>query len=508
MMDDDRLGREQYRTNLLLQQIVDAGCRIFLYLRDQEVKLDSATAKFMQSVRNFGSELEREKAQQRARDAAERKAKLGLVTGGEPYGYENVHSLGGREVPRGQPHDAVTRRVKPAEADVVRGIFRMYAAGYGYTAIAKTLNGVAAYAAQRAEFFGGRQAPPPKDRTGSWAPTAIREMLRRRLYHGEIVWGQTQHVDRDGRTRRVAERDPSTWIVTPAPDLTIIDDALWEVVQARVTQTEQTYRTTAKGALRPGPDARREGKYLLSGLATCGVCGWTVGVRGGEYRMYGCMHAAKRGDCTNHFYQRVEVVESSFLATLQQEVLTPERFAVAVRYGVAQLRERLAQEPDRGPDLEREREALTRRIARMVTAIGDGRGPAALVAEIAKAEEQVKALEIELAHLATLPQLKHVDLQGLETKIAERLTGFVDLLRGDVPQARRVLKELLAEPVIFRPVTLESGKQTYEFSGQLQGGLVLQGIIGVAGLPPAIATGPAGRPHSGLVLPFGGIVAA
>ena len=83
MMDDDRLGRDQYRLNYLLQQIVDKGARIFCYIDGgREIPLENETAKFMQSVRSFGAALEREKARQRARDAAERKARQGLVTGG------------------------------------------------------------------------------------------------------------------------------------------------------------------------------------------------------------------------------------------------------------------------------------------------------------------------------------------------------------------------------------------------------------------------------------------
>ena len=39
----------------------------------------------------------------------------------------------------------------------------------------------------------------------------------------------------------------------------------------------------------------------------------------------------------------------------------------------------------------------------MVTAIGDGKGPAALVTEIAKAEARITEIEAELARLAAGP---------------------------------------------------------------------------------------------------------
>jgi site-specific DNA recombinase len=156
MSDDDRLGRDQYRTSYVLQQIVDKGVRVFCYLDGgREIRLDSETEKFMQSVRSFGAALEREKARQRCRDAAERKARHGYVTGGKTYGYTNVRMKGDRPAQPGEAHDYVTREIDEDQAEVVRGIFRAYAAGWGMVRIAKALNGVEGYADVRREYFGG-----------------------------------------------------------------------------------------------------------------------------------------------------------------------------------------------------------------------------------------------------------------------------------------------------------------------------------------------------------------
>ena len=124
MSEQSRLGREQLETGYLLKQIRDAAVRVFYYASNEEARLDSALDKIMSSLTSFAAEMEREKARQRARDAAARKARNGHVTGGELYGYENVHIQGGQEVPRGQPHDYVTRRIRPDEAEVVRGVYR------------------------------------------------------------------------------------------------------------------------------------------------------------------------------------------------------------------------------------------------------------------------------------------------------------------------------------------------------------------------------------------------
>ncbi len=487
MMDDDRLGRQQYRTNMLLEQIVEKGVRVFCYVDGgREILLDNETAKFMQSVRSFGAALEREKARQRARDAAERKARQGFVTGGEPYGFENVHYERGKEVPRGAPHDFTKRRIREAEAEVVRGIFRMYAAGWGMTKIAKAMNGVPAFAEQNREFFGGQRVPPPRKRTGSWSPTMVREMLIRPLYHGEVVWGQTTRIDKDGRAGLRIPRGKDGWVIVPAPELQIVPDDLWEAVQERLKTMRETYLRDARGKLWAKPDLRRAGRYLLTDLAKCGCCGWNLAVIGNTPRMYGCAHHSKRGVCGNSLRQSVALVDAAFLGALERECLTPERFAYALRCGVERVQEQASRRTDYGPALERERASLLRKIQRMVEAIGDGQGPASLVQEIAKAEARVKEIERELVRLAAIPSLEALGSAHVEDAVAEQLSRFTDLLRGNVPRARQALKKLLVDKVLFTPIDIGSSRQTYEFKGELSYGAIVREVIYLESVPSGI----------------------
>jgi hypothetical protein len=339
----------------------------------------------------------------------------GHVTGGEPYGYENVHYRGGQEVPRGESHDYVGRRVKLDEAEVIRAVFRMYAAGWGFIKIAKAMNGVPQYAAENREYFRGCRVPPPPRRTGSWSPRAVQEMLRRRRYRGEIVWGKTTHTDKHGRAGVRLERPEKGWIALSAPDLRIVDDQLWEAVEKRLKARQEDYLRDTRGKLWGKPDIRREGQYLLSGLAKCALCGWNIAVLGGKRRVYGCTHALERGVCSNDVSRPVDLVDAAFLEKLKQEVLTPEGFRYALECGVADVIEKLAEDPDRGSALEREKVALSRKIERMVAAIGDGNGPSALVREIAKAEARVSEIDAQLVRLAAGPGLK-----TLAWKIHER----------------------------------------------------------------------------------------
>src|SRR5512146_3010272 len=68
MSEESRLGREQIQTAYVLQQIMDAGAGVWLYLNDQERKLYTAMDKIMGLLAGFAAETERENASQRTHD--------------------------------------------------------------------------------------------------------------------------------------------------------------------------------------------------------------------------------------------------------------------------------------------------------------------------------------------------------------------------------------------------------------------------------------------------------
>lgn len=483
MMDGSRLGREQIETSWTLKQMTDGGLRVFYYQTDTEARLAPALDKMVMTLDHFAAETERERARLRSREKAEAQARHGHVTGGVVYGYDNVKMKGDRpfdpaQHPGDVRHDYVVRRVNPAEAEVVRGMFRMSADGFGLMAIAKALNAAPAYAPQTRAYFGGRRVAPPRHGTGSWAPTAVREILRRPLYKGAIVWGRTTKVDKGGRASVTVKADRKL-VEVPAPDLRIVDDALWVAVQRRLKAVGEAYLRDAKGRLQghpDRPDLRNEGGYLLSGLARCATCGWNIIVRGGpRAKTYACGHYVKRGPtvCGNSLAQPVPVVDAAVLAALEREALRPEVFGRALRRAVDLLRERLAKDPDRVPALRREKAALERKIGNMVRAIGDGRGPAALVQEIEAGEARFKEIDADLAALEAAPKVAALDIKRLQREVEATLPRFADLLRANVPRARQALKKLLPAPLEFAPVDAGNGKRAYRFRGELTFGPIL-----------------------------------
>ena len=271
MSEESRIGRESIETSYALKQIIDAGVRLFFYLEDRERTLDNAMDKVMLSLVNFSSEMERERAKQRTCDAMLRKAKAGHVTGGKVFGYDNkeVSSPSGQRL-------HVLRVVNVKEASIVRRIFDMYSAGLGIGRIAKQLNAEGVLA--------------PRQSPRGWAPSAVREILHRPLYRGEIVYGRLQKIVRGG-TKQRRRREGNDIVRIDAPDLRIITPQLWAHVEARFTSNQNKTRGLSRDT---------ESKYLLTGMARCAHCGGPMQIVGQDYhrkkgRFYGCSYYKKRG---------------------------------------------------------------------------------------------------------------------------------------------------------------------------------------------------------------------
>ena len=171
-----------------------AGVRVFAYLTDSEIRLDSPIDALIMQVQAFGAAIERQKAGQRTYDALVRKAKSGHVTGGQCFGYDNLRING-----------HVERRINEQEAAVIRRIFELCAAGHGQIAIAHRLN------EERAIAPRAQQGRPV-----AWASSTVREVLRRPLYRRLIVYNRSKKRNAWGQVK-TQRRPESEWISHPGP---------------------------------------------------------------------------------------------------------------------------------------------------------------------------------------------------------------------------------------------------------------------------------------------------
>ncbi|MFI5341282.1 MAG: recombinase family protein, partial [Candidatus Methylomirabilales bacterium] len=240
----------------------------------------------------------------------------GFSTGGRaPYGYRRVEVSDprGRMDRTGRPIQRVTLAIDPAEATIVRRIFEMYSTGMGYIRIVKGIN---------AEGIPGPWG-------GTWAGSAIREMIRNDVYRGARVYGRTKKIKTAQGTRSKRSRPEATRTIKEGAHPVIIATELWDRVKNRREAVAQAYEGYEHHF---GATKSLQTRFLLTGLLQCAVCGGNFAARvaqtrrgKGRYYYYGCAYRARRGAsvCQNATLLPQAAIERDVLEILQQAVLTP-----------------------------------------------------------------------------------------------------------------------------------------------------------------------------------------
>ena len=350
------------------------------------------------------------------------RALKGLSAGGRVYGYKLIRGDEGTRL-----------EVDPIQAEVVREIFARYAAGQSHRRIAGDLN--------------RRRVPPPRGK--SWSATTIYGdtlkgvgMLVNATYTGRLTWNRSRW-ERDpdtGRRRRLA-RPESEWITTEAPELRIVDEQTWDLVQQRHRRNrraadERRHRHHNRAGPGRGP------KHIFSGLLRCGRCGSSFTMM--NAREYGCSFHRNRGEavCSNDIRVARRLVEDRLLTTIVSGLFTAD----AVAGFRDEVRRRLTTK-----DVEAERRSLAEELGRarreaenLVQAIQDG-----VRAELVKdALERCDRRRVEIER-----RLAALDRSGsVGALIPGQLDGFADALAGlrrladqDVDAARDQLRRLVGE---------------------------------------------------------------
>ena len=144
-----------------------------------------------------------------------------LHTGGRCLGYRTFSCEGGFRL-----------RIDEEEAKLVRYIFRLYSQGISFKRIARRLT--------------EEQVPTIRTARSSnpvgWPHTGIREILRRELYSGQLIWNKRRFVKSPGTNRRISRiRPESEWIRVSAPELRIVPPELWAEVQRRLAGNSELF---------------------------------------------------------------------------------------------------------------------------------------------------------------------------------------------------------------------------------------------------------------------------
>lgn len=306
------------------------------------------------------------------------RAKAGSNPGGRCYGYDTVHEIG----PDGKAIKG-KRKIREDHADVIRRIFRQYAANISPRAIAQGLNmdGI----------------PGPKG--GEWTASTINGnkarhygILFNELYIGFQVYNRVHMVKHPDTGKRLSRPNPpDEWIVTEIPDLAIVDKGLWDKVQKRKADISE---------LVSAPKKRRP-KHPLSGLARCGECGGSFTVT--NRTAMACSTRRERGTCSNAHRIKVEDLEKRVFEGLRDKLLTPEAIDAAITEYHAERAKLRKLARANLQTYTRKRTALRSQIDNMVNAIANSRDSSALVNKLNELEIDLADVERKLAEADDSP---------------------------------------------------------------------------------------------------------
>ena len=314
------------------------------------------------------------------------RVELGKSGGGLCYGYKVMRAT----------HDsaAVTgnREIVPAEAEVIRRIFRDYAAGLSPKALAKKLN------AEHCPRPGGAPWNPSTIHGNPARGTGI---LNNELYVGRLVWNRLHYVKDPDTGKRVSRPNPpSEWVTTSVPELRVVDDELWEEVKARQAKMR---RVASNGDPKQFNRARRP-RYLFSGLTKCAECG-------GGYLMYwrdrlACFGARSRGTCTNRLTISRQEVEERVLVALRDKLMRRDLFEDFCREYVRELNRLRIEHRAILSHGRHELAAVEREIRKLIQAIKDGVSALSIKDELLSLEARRAELQSRL-EAPEMPELLH-----------------------------------------------------------------------------------------------------
>ncbi len=417
----DRFSRDQEDTAGLFKRLTFAGVNIVTLAEGDITHLHVGLKGTMNAL--FLKDLA-----DKTRRGLRGRVELGKSGGGLCYGYRVARPTSPNEPASGG------REIVHVEAEVIRRIFRDYAAGVSPMALAKRLN--------------AEQVPGPSG--AGWNPSTIHGnpargtgLLNNELYVGRLVWNRLRYVKDPDTGRRISRpNQPSQWVTTSVPGLRIVDDELWSEVKARQAAMR---RITSNGNPSRFNRGRRP-KFLFSGLTKCGECG-------GGYVIYwhdrlACFAARARGTCTNRHTISRQEVEERVLVALRDKLMRRDLFEEFCREYVRELNRLRMEHRASISNGRTELAGVDREIRKLIQAIKDGVPARSIKDELLSLEARKAQLQSRL-EVPEMPELLHPRMADVYREKAGSLCLALENEESRVSAAEAI--RALIEAIILEP---------------------------------------------------------
>lgn len=417
--DFRRMARNREDAYFIRKAIRVAGVRL-VALTQPSVEDEGANALLM-SVYDGVAEMERLYLARVVR----RGQRQALVDGWWPYPRP---PFGFRSV--GEANARGARRLKlvpdPVTSEVVKRVFALYLAGNGSKIIASTLDREGVRPPSREDA--------PKQLVQGWRPKHVKSIIENHAVYGAATWEDE--------------------VVNENHHPAIVTREVWEEAQrlakARArTPSELSSLNTSKsehGLFRP--------------WLRCGSCGGTMALnRGGQagnrIAYYACSSRLMNNNACVGLTVRADDLDAALLATIEAEVLTPDRIRAMVLDTFKRMEEDAGGElRERRATLEARIANLSQRLQRLAAAIADGsmdlQDVSALSSPLRKQREEARE------ELAALPEPKPIP-EAIDPEVFR--ATITDCWRHpDVTVSRKALDRIVNE------IRLEPGKATIRYS--------------------------------------------
>ncbi|HKX01482.1 MAG TPA: recombinase family protein, partial [Methylomirabilota bacterium] len=423
-------------------------------------------AKVQLTVKGLVNEIYLDDLREKTHRGLSGRVARGLSPGGRTFGY---HTIPDPDVLHGTGQPASARyEIEPREAEIVRRIFRDYAAGRSMKQIAHALNA-------EAVPFPAKDTKRGPARRG-WALSTIHVILRNEKYAGVWIWNRTKFLkDPDTGRRRPIPRPPEEWVRQERPELRIVEAELWDAVRERFSLLAERYECGP--GRRPGGSARLAySPYLLSGLLRCGVCGARMTARtitrkknGTAYRYgwYACSFAVQKGPavCGHARWYRRERLEGALLDRFR-EATTPSMVETITRLINARLAAAFRGRDAHAEQLKAEILRLERETGNLVRFLAQGGESDTIREELRARETALHGLRVELAALqptdtVVRPEVHPAWVQG-------RLEQLDGLVRREPVKARMEIAKHFEEDLILSPLPSVAGERRAEVRGRVK----------------------------------------
>ncbi len=350
--------------------------------------------------------------------------------------------------------DRGLREIDPAQAVVVRRIFRDYAAGASPRAIARALN----------------QEGIPGPSRGLWYDASIRGrsirsdgILRNWLYAGTLVWNRRRSVKDPQTGQRVRRINAAEDLIkVDVPHLRIVEQALWDAVQLRLAAEVAPVHATSPESWSESPPAfwdRRRPKHLLSGKVICGHCRGPFISRGKDYLT---CQAARHGTCLNRRSIRRGRLDSRVLASLRGDLMDPDLVPDFIEAFNEDWQHEVREVGATQEVARRDLAQAERKLSNLVDAIADGLRHQSLRRQLDELEARCEQLRSQVDRAPPIQPLLPANLSHVyRQRVAQLEQAMISRRTPEVLEAARTL----IDQVVVHPPKDPDGEHIIEIIG-------------------------------------------